>query len=334
MPAWKRKSSCALGSCAKRLRSCGRSGAVSQAVNSTLDLATVLSTIVAHAVQLSHTDGGAIWERDEATEELCLRATHGMSAALLTGLTREQTGLDALIIGDALRKREPVQMPDLREVSSIPIYKLEIDAGYRAVLAVPLMGPDRVFGALVIRRRESGLFPQSTIDLLQTFAAQSVIAMQNARLFQEVEEKGRQLEAANLRMSAELDFVGQMQHLILPTPDELAAIDSLDIAAFMEPADEVGGDYYDVLHTDGVVNIGIGDVTGHGLESGILMVMTQAIVRALQEIRRDRPGQVLRHPQPYALSKHAAHAHGQKLDAGVARPMRMDMCVSAGSMRR
>ena len=112
---------------------------------------------------------------------------------------------------------------------------------------------------------------------------------QNARLFQEVEEKGKQLEAANLRMRAELDFVGQMQQLVLPTPDELAAIDGLDIAAFMEPADEVGGDYYDVLHTDGVVTIGIGDVTGHGLESGMLMVMTQVAVRTLQEIRESDP---------------------------------------------
>jgi len=112
---------------------------------------------------------------------------------------------------------------------------------------------------------------------------------QNAHLFQEVEEKGKQLEAANLRMQAELDFVGQMQQLVLPTPDELAAIDGLDIAAFMEPADEVGGDYYDVLHTDGVVTIGIGDVTGHGLESGMLMVMTQAAVRTLQEIRESDP---------------------------------------------
>jgi serine phosphatase RsbU (regulator of sigma subunit) len=112
---------------------------------------------------------------------------------------------------------------------------------------------------------------------------------QNARLFQEVEEKGKQLEAANLRMRAELDFVGQMQQLVLPTPDELAAIDGLDIAAFMEPADEVGGDYYDVLHTDGVVTIGIGDVTGHGLESGMLMVMTQAAVRTLQELRESDP---------------------------------------------
>jgi serine phosphatase RsbU (regulator of sigma subunit) len=112
---------------------------------------------------------------------------------------------------------------------------------------------------------------------------------QNARLFQEVEEKGKQLEAANLRMRTELDFVGQMQQLVLPTPDELAAIDGLDIAAFMEPADEVGGDYYDVLYTDGVVTIGIGDVTGHGLESGMLMVMTQAAVRTLQEIRESDP---------------------------------------------
>src|SRR5262249_1336121 len=96
---------------------------------------------------------------------------------------------------------------------------------------------------------------------------------QNARLFQEGEEPRQQLEAANLRMQSELDFVGQMQQLILPAPDELAAIDGLDIAGFMEPADEVGGDYYDVLHTDGVVTIGIGDVTGHGLESGMLMVM-------------------------------------------------------------
>src|SRR5215470_11864849 len=116
---------------------------------------------------------------------------------------------------------------------------------------------------------------------------------QNARLFQEVEEKGKQLEAANLRMRAELDFVGQMQQLVLPTPDELAAIDGLDIAAFMEPADEVGGDYYDILHTDGVVTIGIGDVTGHGLESGMLMVMTQAAVRTLQEIRESDPVRVL-----------------------------------------
>jgi sigma-B regulation protein RsbU (phosphoserine phosphatase) len=73
--------------------------------------------------------------------------------------------------------------------------------------------------------------------------------------------------------------------MILPKPEELADIEGLDIAGYMEPAHEVGGDYYDVLHTDGVVTLAIGDVTGHGLESGLLMLMTQTAVRILQEIR-------------------------------------------------
>ncbi len=97
------------------------------------------------------------------------------------------------------------------------------------------------------------------------------------------------LQADNLRMAKELDMLRQMQQMILPTAEELEAIEGLEIAGFMEPADEVGGDYYDVLYTDGIVTIGIGDVTGHGLESGILMVMTQTAVRTLKEIRELDP---------------------------------------------
>jgi sigma-B regulation protein RsbU (phosphoserine phosphatase) len=69
--------------------------------------------------------------------------------------------------------------------------------------------------------------------------------------------------------------------MILPAPEELGAIDGLDIAGYMDPADEVGGDYYDVLAEKGQVKIGIGDVTGHGLESGMVMLMTQMAVRTL-----------------------------------------------------
>jgi sigma-B regulation protein RsbU (phosphoserine phosphatase) len=96
------------------------------------------------------------------------------------------------------------------------------------------------------------------------------------------------LKEDNLRMGAELDIVRQMQQMILPNAEELK-IDGLDIAAYMEAADEVGGDYYDVLNTDGVVTLGIGDVTGHGLESGILMLMAQTAVRTLKEIRETDP---------------------------------------------
>jgi sigma-B regulation protein RsbU (phosphoserine phosphatase) len=97
------------------------------------------------------------------------------------------------------------------------------------------------------------------------------------------------LQADNRRMRNELDMLRKMQQMILPRTDELTAIEGLEIAGFMEPADEVGGDYYDVLYTDDVATIAIGDVTGHGLESGIVMVMTQAAVRTLQELQELNP---------------------------------------------
>lgn len=92
------------------------------------------------------------------------------------------------------------------------------------------------------------------------------------------------LKTENLHMSSQLDVLRKMQQFILPKPEEISQIKSLDIAGFMEPANEVGGDYYDVLmDREGMVTIGIGDVTGHGLESCILMVMAQTAVRILQE---------------------------------------------------
>ncbi len=97
------------------------------------------------------------------------------------------------------------------------------------------------------------------------------------------------LKAENLRMGAELDVARQIQQMILPKKDELENVDGLEIAGFMEPADEVGGDYYDVLQTNDIVTVSIGDVTGHGLESGILMLMTQTAVRTLQEIKESDP---------------------------------------------
>ncbi|QQE67183.1 stage II sporulation protein E [Leptolyngbya sp. BL0902] len=92
----------------------------------------------------------------------------------------------------------------------------------------------------------------------------------------------QQLQSENLRMSAELAVAKQIQQMILPRQEELSQLEELDIAGFMQSADEVGGDYYDVLRHNGKIKIGIGDVTGHGLESGLVMLMTQTAVRTLQ----------------------------------------------------
>lgn len=98
---------------------------------------------------------------------------------------------------------------------------------------------------------------------------------------QEITVLNDRLKAENMRMSAELDVTRKIQQMLLPKDRELKEVIGLDIAGFMEAADEVGGDYYDVLQHEGRVKIGIGDVTGHGLESGVLMIMVQTAVRTL-----------------------------------------------------
>ncbi|MBN3907922.1 MAG: SpoIIE family protein phosphatase [Nostoc sp. NMS1] len=106
---------------------------------------------------------------------------------------------------------------------------------------------------------------------------------QLAQANQEIESLNNSLKSENLRMSAELAITRHLQQMILPKPEELRQVPGLDIVGFMQPADEVGGDYYDVVQSNGLVKIGIGDVTGHGLESGVLMLMTQTAVRTLLE---------------------------------------------------
>lgn len=98
---------------------------------------------------------------------------------------------------------------------------------------------------------------------------------------QEITVLNDRLKAENMRMSAELDVTRKIQQMLLPKDRELKEVIGLDIAGFMEAAEEVGGDYYDVLQHEGRVKIGIGDVTGHGLESGVLMIMVQTAVRTL-----------------------------------------------------
>jgi serine phosphatase RsbU (regulator of sigma subunit)/CBS domain-containing protein len=90
------------------------------------------------------------------------------------------------------------------------------------------------------------------------------------------------LKRENMRLAAEVEVTRRLQQMLLPREEELKQIKDLDIAGYMQPAEEVGGDYYDVLNHNGRVKIGIGDVTGHGLESGVLMLMAQTAVRTLQ----------------------------------------------------
>ncbi|NKJ91697.1 GAF domain-containing protein [Rhizobium leguminosarum bv. viciae] len=184
-------------------------GEVSKAVNSTLDLDTVLQTIVAKAVQLSNTDVGTIYVFSSTRQQFRLRATFGMSNELIAAISNQPIGLNDPGIGDAARRRTPIQVPDLNEQTPSSVQKIVLDAGYRGVLVVPLLRPDKIVGALVVRRRRPGEFDEQVVHLIETFAAQSVLAIQNAKLFREIEEKGRELEAASRHKS---QFLANMSH--------------------------------------------------------------------------------------------------------------------------
>lgn len=109
----------------------------------------------------------------------------------------------------------------------------------------------------------------------------------------EIERLTQSLQDDNLRLGAELAVTRRLQQLLMPSEQELEAVAGLDIAGFMEPADEVGGDYYDIQQANGKTRISIGDVTGHGLESNLVMIMAQTAVRTLLENGETDPARLL-----------------------------------------
>jgi signal transduction histidine kinase len=187
-------------------------GEVGQAVSSTLELETVLTTIVSHAVQLSGTNAGIIYEYDEPTQLFHLRASYQMEEELVEAYRAAPSRLGVGTSGRAAATRMPVQVVDLineREHAAAPTRPILARLGYQSLLAVPLLLEQRIMGALTVYRREAGSFAPEVVNLLQTFATQSVLAIQNARLFREIEDKGRQIEAANRHKS---EFLANMSH--------------------------------------------------------------------------------------------------------------------------
>jgi GAF domain-containing protein len=186
-------------------------GEVSRAVSSTLDLETVLTTIVSRAVELSGLDGGVVFEYDELTEEFVHRAAteQGGQLALARRATRVRKGEG--LLGRTAVTLSPEQVPDILIPGTYESRLRDnlIQSGVRALLAVPMISEGKVIGAVVVSRNQPGPFPAETIDLLRTFATQSALAIRNARLFEEIAQKSRELEAASRHKS---EFLANMSH--------------------------------------------------------------------------------------------------------------------------
>src|SRR5262245_55260395 len=193
-------------------------GKVSQVVNSSLELDKVLPTILEHACAMSYAGGGTVYVFDKATSEFRLAAAHNMSDEHIAMVRAQPMRLNSAVIGECATRREVVQLADLSSAAPSPMFDILLRTGVRAVLAVPLLHQAEVVGVLVVRRNQPGTFSQESIRLVEAFAAQSAIAVENARLFGEIAQKSRELEIASQHKS---QFVANMSHE-LRTP--LAAI--------------------------------------------------------------------------------------------------------------
>ncbi|OED44481.1 hypothetical protein AB833_01520 [Chromatiales bacterium (ex Bugula neritina AB1)] len=174
--------------------------------------------------------------------------------------------------------------------------QLPPDLPYRSWLGAPIVGDGDCLGAVVLQSTDSDIFAERQVQFISTVAANLGTAMQNAISYRRSEENARQvqqlnarLETENLRLGTELEIAKQLQRMVLPTSLELESVDQLEMASYMESADEVGGDYFDVLKSGDKVKIGIGDVTGHGLLSGVVMLMTQTAIRTLMNSGESNP---------------------------------------------
>jgi two-component system, NtrC family, sensor kinase len=186
-------------------------GEVGRAVSSTLDIDTVLNTIVSRASQLAVADGGAIYEYDEETDQFHVRATYNFDEDVVEASRAMPLRKGEGLMGRAAELHEALQTPDIAVPGAYQsqLRDVLITAGYRALLSVPLLREEQVIGNLTLARKAPGAFPGELVELLKTFATQSALALQNARLFREIADKSRQLEVASRHKS---EFLANMSH--------------------------------------------------------------------------------------------------------------------------
>src|SRR6202163_1778744 len=176
---------------------------VGRAVASSLDLNAVLPTVAARAVEITHADAVLIFTYDAAKHQFTLTEAIGIDKS--TDRARLAIDPDGSALGEAATSGEPVAIPDLADAADHPLRDAAIAAGFHAVLVVPLVDQQGILGSLVVLRKTTGEFSKNLIGLMRTFAHQAVLAMRNARLFTEVDQKGRELASAHSTVQQQAD---------------------------------------------------------------------------------------------------------------------------------
>ncbi len=273
----------------------------SQAISSEIQLNKLLSQLLNLAIENAGAQKGVLILSDNNQLKIEAAKLPHDEVQILESLPLESGNfVPPAIINYVARTQENVILANATQEGIFTADPYILQQQTQSLLCAAIVNQGKLIGIIYLENNlATGAFTQERIELLQVISAQAAISLENAQLYHTLEDKviertaqlaeaneeistlNELLKSDNLRMSAELDVTRQLQQKILPRNKELQAIPNLEIAGFMEPAEEVGGDYYDVLNYDGRIKIGIGDVTGHGLEAGMVMLMVQTAVRTL-----------------------------------------------------
>jgi predicted ATPase/serine phosphatase RsbU (regulator of sigma subunit) len=282
----------------------------SQAVSGEIILENLLNRLITIVIENAGAEKGCLILNRNGTWVIEAEgtATSNGTTVLQSVPLKDSQALPQSIVNYVERTLSDVVLPHAAEQGLFTADPYVIANQLKSVLCSPILNQGELIGMIYLENNlATNVFTPDRLEVLRILGSQAAISLKNALLYQTVEQKvaertvqleaasteisalNERLKAENLRMGAELNVAHQLQQMILPEEEELQGIPGLQIAGFMTPAEEVGGDYYDVLHHQGRVKIGIGDVTGHGLESGILMLMIQTAIRTLSNNNETNP---------------------------------------------
>ncbi len=271
------------------LEEVGALSEVSRAVSSSLNLQEVLNTVAAHAVNLSKSDGCGVFEFNPNRQAFDVVASHNLSNAFLGAVHRTTIDLGKTTIGQSAESGQPVQVPDMALAHAHPFHEFTLEAGFRSFLTVPMTG-DHMIRGIVLLRRSPGQFDDRVINLLTALASQSKVAIENARLFSEIDEKGRQIEAANRHKS---EFLANMSHELRTPLNAIIGFSEVLLDPSLKVSEEEQSQFLtDVLssgkHLLGLINeiLDLAKIEAGKMELQIETALLQDVVEAVSNTMR------------------------------------------------
>lgn len=237
--------------------------AVTTKLAAPFDLMTMLAEVVNAAKQVLHADRGSVWLYDPAADQLVLE--------IATGITPVRISASAGIAGACARERRIINVPDCYADER---FNPEVDrrSGYRTrcMLTLPLVDhKDVLVGVMQVLNKENGIFDENDEALATVLAAQCAVALQRVRMTESLIE--------GERMRQELEMAREVQVSTLPAA--MPEIVGYDVAGLSRPAQQTGGDTFDVSRIQQGLLIVLGDATGHGIAPALSVTQMQAMLR-------------------------------------------------------